>query len=170
MDYLKANAKTFEDVRIAGAAVEAWGVKHCPFDLRPWLDLAREFGLQKCLDAKNGGARTIGSIVALQLRLGKPVEVPVDAMKFLRDGQREDGGWGKAGEAGSDAETTYRVMRAFILLNEAPPRDLVKVRDFVKKCRNADGGYGVKPGEPSTLSGVYYAVVVGRWIAHLGKE
>jgi hypothetical protein len=169
MGYLKANAKTFDDVRIAVAAVEAWGVKDCPFDLTPWLDTAKEFGLQKCLDPKNGGARTVGSIAAMQLRLGKSVEVPVDALQFLRDGQRNDGGWGKAGDAASDAETTYRVMRAFMLMKEKP-RDPAKLREFVAKCRNADGGYGVKPGEPSTMSGVYYAGMISHWLGGSEKK
>src|SRR5581483_4013861 len=44
MDYLKENAKTFEEVRIGAAAVEAWGVKDCPFDLKPWFEIAaKEF-------------------------------------------------------------------------------------------------------------------------------
>src|SRR5262249_14257349 len=45
MDYLKENAKTFEDVRIAAAAVEVWGVKDCPFDVKPWLKVADEFSV-----------------------------------------------------------------------------------------------------------------------------
>ena len=40
MDYLKENAKTFEEVRIGAAAVEAWGVKDCPFDLKEWQAVA----------------------------------------------------------------------------------------------------------------------------------
>ena len=40
MDYLKENAKTFEDVRIGAAAVEAWGVKDCPFKFDEWMKIA----------------------------------------------------------------------------------------------------------------------------------
>ncbi len=40
MGYLKENAKTFEEVRIGAAAVEAWGVKDCPFKLDGWLTIA----------------------------------------------------------------------------------------------------------------------------------
>src|SRR5262245_20605794 len=40
MDYLKENAKTFEEVRIGAAAVEAWGVKDCPFKLDEWFKIA----------------------------------------------------------------------------------------------------------------------------------
>ena len=42
MDYLKENAKTFEDVRIGAAAVEAWGVKDCPFKLTEWAIVAHK--------------------------------------------------------------------------------------------------------------------------------
>ena len=42
MDYLKANAKTFEEVRIGAAAVEAWGVKDCPFELEPWFQVGSD--------------------------------------------------------------------------------------------------------------------------------
>src|SRR5207244_7616321 len=48
MDYLKENAKTFEEVRIGAAAVEAWGVKDCPFDLDAWLEVAtRHYSVPK---------------------------------------------------------------------------------------------------------------------------
>ena len=70
---------------------------------------------------------------------------------------------GKAGAKGSDLETTYRVMRAFHLLKEKP-KDVAKLKEFISKCRNADGGYGVAPGQPSTVSGTYYAAVVGKWL------
>ena len=40
MDYLKEHARTFEEVRIAAAAVEAWGVKECPFKLDEWFKVA----------------------------------------------------------------------------------------------------------------------------------
>ena len=46
MDYLKENAITFEDVRIGAAAVEAWGVKDCPFDLKPWFKIADKDGTE----------------------------------------------------------------------------------------------------------------------------
>jgi hypothetical protein len=43
LEYLQANAKSFEEVRIGAAAVEAWGVKDCPFDLKPWLAIATNY-------------------------------------------------------------------------------------------------------------------------------
>ena len=54
-------------------------------------------------------------------------------------------------------------MRALYLL-KAKPADAEKLKAFVGKCRKPDGGYGVKPGDDATMSGVYYAVVIGNWM------
>jgi hypothetical protein len=58
-------------------------------------------------------------------------------------------------------------MRAFSKLETLPdrPDDLYR---FIASCHNADGGYGVQPGKPSTLQGTYYAAVVRNFLA--GKK
>jgi prenyltransferase beta subunit len=165
MDYLKANAKTFEDVRIGAAAVEAWGVKDCPFKLDAWADVARKQLDEGFGDPADGGARELGSVAAMLLRLERAEVREQEKMltaRLVRAGQRADGGWGKKGEKDSDIETTYRVMRAFYLLKETP-KDVAKVREFVAKHRNADGGYATKPGDASGMSGAYYAAIVSSW-------
>lgn len=164
MDYLKENAKTFEDVRIGAAAVEAWGVKDCPFELDEWFKIA-EAHLAKVSDdaPKNGGARDMASAAAMLLRLGRTPPAAAAAAKTLAEGQREDGGWGKKDAKASDLETTYRVMRAFHLLKEKP-KDVAKLREFLDKCRNRDGGYGTAPGEKSGVGGVYFATIVTKWL------
>jgi prenyltransferase beta subunit len=163
MDYLKSNAKTFEEVRIGAAAVEAWGVKDCPFDLKPWRAIADEFGTLPAGDAKDGQARETGSLTAFVLRLRQSLPEGHDVLGILKPGQRDDGGWGKKGEKSSDIESTYRVMRAFMLLKEKP-KDAKKLRDFIAAHRNKDGGYATKPGDKSSMSGVYYATVIGKWL------
>src|SRR5438093_1006298 len=70
MVYRKENATTFEEVRIGAAAVEAWGVKDCPFDLKPWQEIAVKDVNPKLPAINNGGARVIGSVTAFTLRLG----------------------------------------------------------------------------------------------------
>ena len=169
MAYLKANAKTFEDVRIGAAAVEAWGVKECPFKLDDWFEIAYDFGSQPAGKPEDGGARAAGSVTAFVLRLGEKLPEGHDVLSMLKPGQRPDGGWGKKGEAASDIETTYRVMRALYLL-KAKPTDVAKLRDFVGKHRTADGGYGVKPGEASSMSGAYYAAILGVWAKDSEKK
>ena len=177
MDYLKENAKTFEDVRIGAAAVEAWGVKDCPFDLKLWFQIAGDFHRSEYSfhkprpDPKDGGARILGSTSAMSVRLGQEFRPAVMTRfgEYLRDGQRDDGSWGKKDEKASDLETTYRVMRALYLL-KAKPDHPPKLREFIGKCRNKDGGYGVKPGEPSSVSGVYFATIIAKWLDELEKK
>lgn len=161
MDYLKEHAKTFEEVRIAAAGVEAWGVKECPFKLDGWAKVATDYAAQP--PAKEDAARAAGSVTALLLRLGfkLPAESSLDSLT-LRAGQRKDGGWGKA-EGASDIESTYRVMRALMLLR-VKPKDVQKLRDFIESHRNGDGGYATKPGDKSSASGVYYCVTVSKWL------
>ena len=170
LDYLKANAKTFEEVRIGAGAVEAWGVKDCPFDFAPWVEIVGKHyaKLGGIPTARDGGARDTGSVAAFYLRLGKPLPPGNAALPVMRDGQRADGGWCKEGQPGSDAESTYRVMRAFMLMKQ-PPADPAGVRTFLASCRNPDGGFGTKPGEPSSVSGVYFAAIISKWLDELGK-
>jgi hypothetical protein len=170
MDYLKENAKTFEEVRIGAAAVEAWGVKDCPFDLEPWHKTAAEVGELDAGRAKDGGARDSGSLVALVLRLGRELAPGSDPGRILlKPGQRDDGGWGKKGEKASDLESTYRVMRALMLLKEKP-KDVKELREFVAAHRNKDGGYGAKPGEASGTGPTYYAAIISKWLDEMEKK
>ncbi len=175
MDYLKANAKTFEDVRIGAAAVEAWGVKDCPFDPKVLAKEAGLLGARGTTDAvamQDGGARDFGSTLATMLRLGAPINdgARKHTTELLRLGQRDDGGFGKKGEKASDIESTYRVMRAFMLLKEKP-KDVKKLREFLASHRNKDGGYSTKPGEKPNMGGTYYAIIITKWLDEMeGKK
>lgn len=171
MEFLKANAKTFEDVRIGAAAVEAWGVKDCPFNLADWHEVAVKDVNPKLPAPNNGGARFIGSYTAFMLRLGLQKgndSKPAALAAVLDRGQLPDGGWNKEGEKASDVETTYRVMRAYMLLKEKP-KDAAAVRKFLASHRNADGGYGTTPGGPSNVGGTYYAVAISKWLDAMEK-
>jgi hypothetical protein len=95
--------------------------------------------------------------------MGLKFPKPGKILQVLRDGQRQNGGWGKDTDAiGSDLETTYRVMRCFVMLKARP--DVEGVRSFVAKCRNEDGGYGVAPGQPSSVGGTYFAAIITHWL------
>jgi hypothetical protein len=171
MDYLKENAKTFEDVRIGAAAVEAWGVKDCPFKLEEWHQITIKGLSNKLPPIRDGGARLIGSVAAFTLRLGlqKETDTPPDKVAaFLDRGQRDDGGWSKEGEKASDIETTYRVMRAYMLLKEKP-ENMKKLREFIESHRNKDGGYATKPGGTSNMGGTYYATIITKWLDAMEK-
>jgi prenyltransferase beta subunit len=166
MDYVREHAKTFEEVRLGAAAVEAWGVKDCPFDLKPWLKAADDYAAEH----KESEIRETGSWVALKLRLGaKATGRTGDPVGALAAAQLSDGGFGRTGATASDMETTYRVMRALYLARERPKRSDA-LRDFIAKCRNKDGGSGTKPGDASSAGGVYYAAIVTKWLDELEKK
>lgn len=161
--YLTDNAKTFEERRLAVAGMEAAKVSTV---LDDWFREVRKTANPNGTYGKGDGqARETGGVIAMFLRAGQKLsdDHRKAVIAALQAGQRPDGGFGKAGEKGSDGETTYRVMRAFHLLKEKP-NDVAKLKEFFAKCRNADGGYGVAPGQPSTVSGTYYAAAVGMWL------
>jgi hypothetical protein len=111
----------------------------------------------------DGVARDTGGAVCAVLRLGGAVEQRNNVLKALNAGQRKDGGFGKPGVEGSDLATTYRVARAFHMLKTQPEK-AGRLRDFIARCRNDDGGYGVAPGQPSNVSGCYYAGIILHWL------
>jgi hypothetical protein len=168
MQYLKDNSKSFDDLRIAAAAVEAFGKDDSTIPVGKFLETAKEHVHGIDSDAAGGGAREMGSAVAMSLRLGAPIGLSESAIfvKQIRLGQRDDGGWGKKDAKASDPESNYRVMRALYLLKEKPTEP-AKLRGLIAKYRNADGGYGVEPGKPSNISGTYYAITVLHWLAEL---
>ena len=176
LGHVLAVAHEFEELRMAAAAVEAWGAENLNLgELRETLGthLAAPPG-----DAQDGGARQSAAVIVSWLRLrtaggdqekdwvGKSLAAHE---KLLKPGQCDDGGWRKKGEQASDLESTYRVMRAFKMLG-LKPKDIAKLRVFVASHRNKDGGYAMKPGDPSSMSGVYYAVIVSKWLGEMEKK
>jgi len=160
--FLTENAKTFEEIRIAAAGLEALGKR--PAQADAWLEqVAKMRNADGTFGKGDGLARDTGSAAVVVLRLGGKLEQKDQVLKTLKAGQRGDGGFGKEGAQGSDLETSYRVMRAFMMLKEKPA-EVEKLRAFVAKCRNDDGGYGVSPGQPSTVSGTYFASIILHWL------
>jgi hypothetical protein len=161
--YLSDNAKTFEEIRIAAAGFEA--IKRKAPQTDKWFnDIARTQNKDGTFGKDAGQARDTASAEVTMHRLVGP---PAEADRFIKvfkDGQRQNGGWGKAdSEIASDLETTYRVMRCFVML-KARPANVEGVRSFVAKCRNEDGGYAVAPGQPSSVSGTYFASIILHWL------
>ena len=94
-----------------------------------------------------------------QLRLGGKPQSKEAVLRVLSDGQREDGGFGGSTPGGSDLEACYRIVRV-IAYFDAQPLHPEKLRTFIAKCHNADGGYGERPKTPSSLHGTYYATIM----------
>jgi hypothetical protein len=160
--FLAEHARAFEEVRMAAAGLESVR-QQTPRD-DAWLEqLAKMRNRDGTYGKGSGTARDTGGAVVAVLRLGGKVENRDRVVQALKAGQRDDGGFGKQDAPGSDLETTYRVERAFVMLKERP--DAERCRAFVGKCRNADGGYGVAPGQPSSVSATYFASIILHWLA-----
>jgi prenyltransferase beta subunit len=163
LEYLGKNVKGFDDIRIAVAGFEAINATSSHQD--EWLELViRKRNPDGDWGKGPATARDTGSAVVAVLRMKGPVVKRENVLQVLKGGQMRDGGWAKAGAAGSDLETTYRVMRAFMMFKERPS-DVEGVRSFIAKCRNSDHGYGVAPNEPSSVGAVYYAAIITHWLA-----
>lgn len=168
--YLVEHSNSFEDIRIAVAALEAVRqyssreMVASRAEIR-WLELVEKMRNADGTYGKDlAQARDTGGAVVAVLRLKGKVAEPKTVLKILKEGQRLNGGYGKAdSELASDLETTYRVMRAFVMMKDRPP-DVEGIRSFVAKCRNADGGYAVMPGQPSTVGGTYFAAIIRHWL------
>jgi len=160
--YLGENANGFEEIRLAAAGVEA--ISKRPPQAEDWLKQIRAMQNPDGTFGKGAGAaRDTGSAVAAILRLGGKIENPDRVIQAMKEGQRPDGAFGKADVETSDLETTYRVTRALHML-KAKPADPDRVRAFIAKCRNADGGYAVAPGLLSSASGTYFAAIILHWL------
>lgn len=167
--YLSENAKSFEDIRIAAAGLERLKAKS-PKNA-DWLKEVTKLRNKDSTFGKGlGQARDTGSAIVTLMRLGAEVDptrsqsIKRHIIKTLQAGQRQNGGYGKDdSEIASDLETTYRVMRCFVMLG-TKPGNVEGVRSFVAKCRNADGGYGVAPGQPSNVGGTYFAAIILHWL------
>jgi prenyltransferase beta subunit len=159
--FLADNAKTFEEIRMAAAGFEAISKPSPKAD--GWLaEIAKMRNPDGTYEKGAGAARATGCAAAAVLRLGGKLEQPENVIKLLKTGQRPDGGWGKEEEQGSDLETSYRVMRSLVMLKEKP--DEAKLRAFIAKCRNADGGYGMSPGQKSNVGATYFASIILHWM------
>jgi prenyltransferase beta subunit len=160
--YLGDNAKGFEDIRIAAAGMEALGQKGPQADA--WLkEIAKLRHEDGTYGRGDGTGRDTGGAAVTVLRLGGEVAHRDHVVNAIKAGQRDDGGWGKAGEKASDLESSYRVMRCFHVLKERPA-DVDKLRVFIGRCRNKDGGYGTAPGQQSSVGGTYFAASILHWL------
>ncbi len=162
--YLTANAKTFEERRIAVAAMEA-AKNVAPVTVEWFKETEKTRNPDGTYGKADGLARDTGGTVAMIVRAGgkiSPEQLPT-VTAALQGGQRADGGFGKAGEAASDLETCYRVLRAMHLLKIAP-KDPAALRRFLSVCANKDGGYAAQPGYASAAGPTYYAVAIMGWL------
>ncbi len=157
ISFLMENAKEFEQIRMTAAGLEAIG-KTCEKN-KAWIaELIKQKNANGTYGEGKNVARATGGVVACILRLGGKADAGV--IPALDTTQLDDGGFGIEE---SDLETSYRVMRTYHML-KAKPKRADDLRKFIAKCRNADGGYGLKPGQASNLGATYFAGIILHWL------
>jgi len=166
VDYLGANARTFEEIRIAVAGLEA--IKATSPETPRW---AEQILADRNPDGTFGRgptkARDTGGKVVALLRMGRKPDAREAVLAALRDGQGADSGWSQDG-AKSDLGTSYRIMRCFFMLGEKP--DLDRLRNFIAKHRQSDGGYASTLGGSSDLGATYTCSIMLHWARLLDGE
>lgn len=162
--FMTENAREFEQIRMTAAGLES--IKRASPNNADWLSaLVKKQNRDGTFGSGKEIPRETGSVVACILRLGGKIKDARSIIRALDAGQREDGGFGKSDAAGSDLETSYRIVRTYVMLKARPARS-DDLRAFIVKCRNTDGGYGVTPGTPSTASATYFASILLHWLDH----
>jgi prenyltransferase beta subunit len=162
LKFLNDHTQGFEQIRMAASAVEELGRRVPQADA--WLGVIRAARNPDGSYGKGPGrARTTALYVVAQQRLGGKPQAEAAVLTVLRAGQRPDGGFGGDMPGRSDQEACYRIVRLFSRLG-AQPDQPAALRAFIARCRNADGGYGVRPGQTSSLHGTYYATIVRYWL------
>jgi prenyltransferase beta subunit len=160
--FMTSHTMGFDDIRIAAAGLEAVGKR--PKIVEDWLtQVAKMANQDGTFGRGDGQARETGGAAVAQLRLSGDLANKANVLKTLKAGQRQDGAFGKDGTDKSDLESSYRIMRAFMMLKEKPA-DVAALKGFIAQCRNRDGGYGVTPGQPSTVSATYFAAIILHWL------
>ncbi len=159
--YLSEKAASPADVYIAAAALDAARLKTPKAPL--WIT---RYEASRTPEGTYGSPFETATAMITMTRLGGGITNRDAVLQSLRAAQRPDGGFAGAG-AESDLSSSYRMLRAFSMLKEKP--DLARLREFVSKCRNADGGYGPTPGQPSTASATYNAAIVLHWADEMEK-
>lgn len=164
--YLTENAKSFDEIRLAVAGLEAVNKKSPAFP--DWIaKLNADRNADGTWGQGDGKAFATGSAAVALLRMGQTLDKKEAVVAAMKAGQRADGGWSK-GDAPSDLGASYRIMRCFFMLDEPP--DIDRIRAFIARCRQSDGGYAGTPGGTADLAGTYTATIITRWTRQLTGE
>ncbi len=163
LKFMNDKTEGFEQIRMVASALEELN-RSVP-QARQWLKaIDRARNPDGSYGSGPGKARTTALYVMTQTRLGGKPESRQAVLRILRDGQRDDGGFGGPAPGGSDLEACYRIVRVIAYFH-AQPLHPEKLQAFIARCRNRDGGYGERPHRPSSLHGTYYATIVRHWLA-----
>jgi hypothetical protein len=158
--YFHANSKSFEEVRMSIAGLEAVSAKSPDFPR--W---AEQIEAMRQPDGSFGSGESrafaTGGAGAAILRMGMDLPKRDAVVAVMRAGQRPDGAWSKDGGP-CDLSSSYRVMRAFYMLKEKP--DVERIVAYIASCRNKDGSYSATPSGPGNLGATYFATIILHWL------
>lgn len=161
--FLGKNARSFEEVRMSAAGLDAIGV-YSP-DAPRWYHQLQ--GMRNAEGSFGSGAAVpfvTGGVAAAILRLNMPLENREAIVKAIRAGQRSEGGWSKD-DGPPDLSSSYRIMRAMYMLHERP--DIDRLLGYVARCRRSDGSYSSTPGGEGNLGGTYLGTILVYWSRQL---
>lgn len=159
-EYMGANAKSFEQVRMAIAGLEAVGGRS-PDSLR-WLEQIQAMkNAQGTYGEGDELAFTTGGAAASILRMGMKLDDQAKIAAALKDAQNPDGAWSRT-KGKSDLGSTYRILRALYMMGETPRVE--PLLGYIAARRQPDGGYAMEPGGKSSLGVSYLATIAIRWV------
>ena len=164
--YFGAEAKSFEEVRMSIAGLEA--VTAISPDFPRWAEQIESLR-QPDGSFGDGAARafTSGGAGAAILRMGMNLEKRDAVIAAIKSGQRPEGAWSKD-DGPPDLGSSYRVMRALYMLKEKT--DVEKLIGFIGRCRRNDGSYSSTPGGPGSLGSTYFATIILHWLRLLDDK
>lgn len=145
---------------LLAAAVNAWGGKW-PGKADAILEKAEP--LARAFATGPGAAQSFAVYINTGFRIRGGINTRLGTVETLRKVTMPDGGWGLPDAKTSDLETTAEVCQA-LAAARATAVAPAKIREFVASCKNKDGGYGVKPGDPSTAAGTAAFAVVAKFV------
>jgi prenyltransferase beta subunit len=161
--YFHASSKSFEEIRMSIAGLEAVGSSSPDFPR--W---AEEIEALRQPDGSFGNgpssAFVSGGAGAAILRMGRDLPRRDAVLAAIRAGQRPEGAWSKD-EGPADLSSSYRVMRALFMLKEKP--DVERLMGYIASCRHEDGSYSTTPGGQGNLGATYFATIILHWLRQL---
>jgi predicted esterase/prenyltransferase beta subunit len=157
--FFSTNAKSYEEVRMAIAGLEA--VKTPSHDFPRWLKQIEETrNAQGTFGEGASEAFASGGSAAAIRRMGMNVVHSDAIIAAIHKAQRPEGAWSKD-DGPSDLSASYRIMRGMFMMGAKP--DIPKLLGYIARCRKPDGSYSTQPDSEGSLSGTYYAMIMSRW-------
>jgi predicted esterase len=166
--FFSKHAMTFEEIRIAVAGLEA--IHASSPDFARWTEVVKaDQNPDGTFGHRQERPYATGSRVVALLRMGMTIEPDKKAaiLDTLRSGQNPDGGWGES-DGPSSLGASYRIMRGFSMMKEKP--DLARLKSYLAKFRQPDGGYAPSPGAVSDLNTTYFCAIMNHWARLLDGE